>query len=251
MSPSPICVQIFAVASGMTGWASAVTIRKASPMYREPSRAAPGSLRLFSRPGPTVRFRQYICRRRRPVPRRFRARARTGTDRTGRRIPDRLSRSFRNRIVAGSFRRSMRGIRHLSLEVPRNHGQRAAGEIAESVSQIGVVALHQRVERERSILPEHDFAQQEIPQSIGAEHVKNRLGAHDVAARLRHLALFKQQPAVRNDRLGHRQAGGEQKCRPVHAMEAHDFFADHVHIGGPVFLEPLARRRATNRSRSR
>ena len=131
----------------------------------------------------------------------------------------------------------MRGIWHFALEVARDHGQRAAGEIAESIRQIGVIALHQRIEAKRSILPEDDLAQQEVAKGVAAKHIHDGFGAHDISTRLRHFAFFKQQPPVRNDTLGQGQSGGEQKRRPVDAMEAHNFFADHVHVGGPELVE--------------
>ena len=131
----------------------------------------------------------------------------------------------------------LRRIGHLAFEIPPDHGQRAAGQIAQPIGQIGVVALHQRIEGERPILPEHDFAQQKIAQRVRAQHIENRFRAHNVAARLRHLALFKQQPAVRDDGFWQRQSGRHQKRRPVDAMEAHNLLADHLHIGRPELLE--------------
>jgi len=96
----------------------------------------------------------------------------------------------------------MRGIGYLSLEIARNHGQGTAGQVAKSIRQIGVVALHQRVEAKRSILTENDFAQKKIAEGVGAERINDGFGAHDISARLRHLAFFKQQPAVRGDAFG-------------------------------------------------
>ena len=55
--------------------------------------------------------------------------------------------------------------------------QRAAGQIAEAIGQIRVVALDQRVVAEAAILPEGDFAQQEIAQRVGADHVHDRAPA--------------------------------------------------------------------------
>jgi len=45
--------------------------------------------------------------------------------------------------------RSVRGVRRVgdfALEIAVDHGQGAAGEVAESVGEIGVVALNERVE---------------------------------------------------------------------------------------------------------
>ena len=86
-----------------------------------------------------------------------------------------------------------------------DHGQRAAGEVAEAVGEVGVVAADQRVVAEAAVLPEDDFAQQEIAQGVRAHHLADRLGADDVAARLAHLVVLEQQPAVREDALRQRQ----------------------------------------------
>ena len=56
---------------------------------------------------------------------------------------------------------------------------------------------------------------------------------------------------MRHDALWERQSCRHQKRRPIHAMEANDFFSDHLQIGGPVFLEcilrALMRRSVANR----
>ena len=145
----------------------------------------------------------------------------------------------------------MRRIRYLAPEVASNHRQGTARQIAQPVGQVRVIALYQRIERKRSVLAENDFAQQEITQSIRAQHVENRLRAYNVAARLRHLAFFKEQPAVRHDGLRQFQTCGHQESRPVDAVEAHNLFADHVHIRRPILFErplrPGMRRSVANR----
>ena len=77
-----------------------------------------------------------------------------------------------------------------------DHVDDAADEIAVAVGEVAVVALHQCVEGEAAVLAEGNFAQQEVAQGIGAEHLVHGLGAHDVAARLGHLSLIEEQPAV-------------------------------------------------------
>ena len=62
-----------------------------------------------------------------------------------------------------------------------DHRQRAAGEVAQAVGEIGVVAPHQRVVAEAAVLAEDHFAQQEIAQRVGAQHFFDGRGAHDVA----------------------------------------------------------------------
>src|SRR6185437_3393115 len=101
--------------------------------------------------------------------------------------------ALRNLVIRRFARLRGRGIRHLPAKVARNHGQRAAGQVAQVIRQVGVIALHQRVEGKRPVLPEHDFAQQEITQRVPAHRFHNGFGAHHVAARLRHLVVLKKQ----------------------------------------------------------
>src|SRR5215470_17197033 len=42
-----------------------------------------------------------------------------------------------------------------------------------------------------------------------------------------------------DDAFGQWQLRGHQKCRPIDAMEAHYFFADHVYVGWPICCELL------------
>ena len=114
---------------------------------------------------------------------------------------NRVLRGLTNRMVSRSERRATRRIRNFAAKITRDHRQRAAGKIAQSICQIRVIALHESIERERSILSEDDFTQQKISQRVRAQNVENRLGADNVPPRLRHLAFFKQQPAVGHDAL--------------------------------------------------
>ena len=151
---------------------------------------------------------------------------------------------------AGTRKRDATAARqgHQAVEVAADHRQRAAHQIPVAIRQIRVVALHQRVEREAAVLAEDDLAQQEVAQRVRpkevllgfgqvgferAEAFQNGLRAHDVAARLRHLALFEEQPAVRVYGFGQRQTGGHQERGPVDAVEADDLLADEVQVGGP------------------
>ena len=127
---------------------------------------------------------------------------------------------------------------HHPVEILHDHRQRAAHQVAIAIREIRVVALHKRIERERAILPEHDLAQQKVPQRVVAEHFNDGLRAHDISARLRHLRLLEQQPAVRDNLLRQRQARGHQKCGPVHAVEAGNLLADQVQLRRPVLFKP-------------
>src|SRR5438270_7573768 len=48
---------------------------------------------------------------------------------------------------------------------------------------------------------------------------------------------------MRDDGLGQRQSGGQQKRRPVNTMEADNFLADHVHVSRPVTFKVFLLRR--------
>ncbi len=181
--------------------------------------------------------------RRHQCPRRFQRTRKLELVKQHSKLADGLPRRRGDGIIGASPRSCVRWIRHLALEISSNHGQRATSQITEPVCQVRVVALHQRVEGKRSILPKHNLAQQKIAQRIRTQHVEDGLGAHDVAARLRHLVFFKQQPAVSHNRFRHRQPRGHEKSRPIHAVESNDLFSDHLHIGRPVFLERLLRPR--------
>ncbi len=124
-----------------------------------------------------------------------------------------------------------------AAEVFVDHVDDAADEVAVAVGEVAVVALDQCVEGEVAVLAEGNFAQQEIAQGIGAEDFVHGFGADDVAARLGHLSLIEEQPAVGLYGARHRNSRGHEKGGPIDAMEAADFFADEVHVGGPEFGE--------------
>ena len=134
------------------------------------------------------------------------------------------------------------------------------------MARSAVVAGDEGVEAEAAVLAEGDFAEQEVAEDVGgeevlfvlpgfvgeaaagncrlrcrrlqgAEGVEDGFGADYVAAGLRHLRFFEEEPAVGGDGFGQRQAGGEQECGPVDAVEADDLFADEVEVGGPVLFE--------------
>ena len=124
-----------------------------------------------------------------------------------------------------------------------NHVDHAAHQVAVAVGQVAVVALHQCIEAEAAILPEGNLPQQEVPQSIRPQNLLHRLGPHNVAPRLRHLALVEEQPAVGLHRPRHGNPRRHQKRRPIDAVEAADLLADQVQIRGPeLFKARLIRR---------
>ena len=74
-----------------------------------------------------------------------------------RKIRDRFSSGIRDGVILRPVRR-LRRVGHLSLEITGDHRQRAAGEIAETIGEVGVIALYERIKAERTILPKNNFA---------------------------------------------------------------------------------------------
>ena len=77
-----------------------------------------------------------------------------------------------------------------------DHVHDATDEVSIAIGEITVIALDQCIEAEVAILAEWNFAQQKIAQSVCAQHFAHGIGAYDVAARLRHLALIEEQPPL-------------------------------------------------------
>src|SRR6266849_2692057 len=121
----------------------------------------------------------------------------------------------------------------LTAAILLDHCEDAAGEVAEAVGEVAVVALNERVVTEISVLPENGLAQKIVAKRIHAEDVDDGPRANDVAERLAHLGAVHEQPAVGPDLLWQRQAGGHQKGGPVHGVKADDFLANEMEIGGP------------------
>ncbi len=113
-----------------------------------------------------------------------------------------------------------------------DHGRSATGEISETVGEIAVVTLDERVVTEIAVLAENGFAQKIVAKSVHAEDVNDRPRANDVAERLAHFGAVHQQPAVGPDLFRQRKACGHQEGGPVDGMKADDFFSDEVEIGG-------------------
>src|SRR5581483_7206129 len=152
---------------------------------------------------------------------------------------DNFFRHLSNRIIARDARCLRRRIRNLLAKVARDHRECSAREIAEIIRQIGVVPLHQSVKRETAVLAKDYFPKQEITESIVAENINDSFGANDIAARLRHLVLLEQQPAMDDDLLRQWQACSHEKRGPIHSVEANYLLAHHVNVGWPVALELL------------
>src|ERR1700687_6506562 len=115
-----------------------------------------------------------------------------------------------------------------------DHCEDASGEVAETVGEVAVVALDECVVTEIAVLAENGLAQKIVSKSIHAEDVHDGPRANDVSELFAHFGAVHEQPAMRPDLFWQGEAGGHQKCRPVHGVEADDFLADEMDIGRPA-----------------
>ena len=125
--------------------------------------------------------------------------------------------------------------------------ERALRQIADVVGEIGVDPVDDRLVRIIAVLPERDFAQEEVADRIDAVRGDKARRAHDVADRLRHLLAAVEQETVHDDLPRQGQSGRHEERRPVDCVKAGDVLADHMRVGRPESA-PAGRRRG-NRSR--
>ncbi len=128
---------------------------------------------------------------------------------------------------------SFRRVRDFAGEIFLDQRGSAAGEVAEAVSQVAVIAGDQRVVAEVSVLAKDNFAQNKIAQRVHAEHVGNGTWQDDVAFGLAHFGGIHQKPAVHPHLFGHGEHRGHQEGGPVHGVKANDVFAHEMQVCGP------------------
>src|SRR5882762_3688755 len=115
-----------------------------------------------------------------------------------------------------------------------NHRQNSAGEIAEAVGEVAVVAGDEGVVAEIAVLAEDDVAKKEIAERVHAEHIDDGAREDDVAFGLAHFGGVHEEPAVGPDLFRDREHGGHQEGGPIDGVKTDDVFADEVKVGGPV-----------------
>ena len=81
---------------------------------------------------------------------------------------DRFLRLLRERLILWL---QIADPRNFSTAVFRDHRGGAAGKIAETVGEVGVVALDEGIEGEGAVLAEGDFAEEEVAEDVGGEEV--------------------------------------------------------------------------------
>src|SRR5216683_1562802 len=148
-------------------------------------------------------------------------------------LQDFADRGLRLRRQRGVLRLKCARLGDLAAAVLLNHRRGAAGEVAEAVGEIAVVALDDRVVTEIAVLAEDGLAQKIVAKSIHAQDVYDGPWTHDVAQRLAHLGAVHEQPAMCPDLFWQGEPGGHQKGGPVNGVEANDFLADEMDISRP------------------
>ena len=122
---------------------------------------------------------------------------------------------------------------HDAVAVALDHRQRAAGEVAVVVGELGLVALAERGRRDAAVLAERDLAEAVEAQRVRAELVHHLERVEHVAQRLGHLRLLAarvahQQVAVDELALRDGEVGGHQHRRPEDGVELEDVLAEDV-----------------------
>ena len=125
------------------------------------------------------------------------------------------------------------GLGHHAVAVAVDHRQRAAGEVAVLVGELGGVARLEALGRDLAVLSEADLAQRVVAQGVGAVELDHPERLDDVPERLGHLVLAEQQEAVDPHLARHLELGGHQERRPDDRVELEDVLADQVERGGP------------------
>ena len=137
---------------------------------------------------------------------------------------------------------------HDAVAVALDHRERAAGEVAVLVGELGVVPRLEPLGRDLAVGPEAHLTQHVEAERVGAVDVGHVEGLDHVAERLRHLVLAEQQVAVDGHLLRHLDVGRHQQRRPDDRVELEDVLADQVDRRRPELVgEVLAlrgRRRA-------
>ena len=131
-----------------------------------------------------------------------------------------------------------------ALEILVQHGERAAGEIAEFVREADVDQLDELLERELAVAPGRDRRGQVEAQRVRAVLPGERHRIHHVAERFRQPLAARVDEAVHVHLARQRHAGREQQRRPQHAVEAADVLADQVQRVGVLRLRGAGPRRA-------
>ncbi len=136
----------------------------------------------------------------------------------GRRIVQQLRRRGRDAAAAGTV----------------GDFQHAAGEVAQVVGQVAVVALHEHFLGKRSVLTQTHFGHEEIAQGVDAEAVGVVEGIHHVAGGFAHFVAAAEPPSVGEDAAGHFHAHGLQHGGPVDRVGGENVLADEVDGAGPA-----------------
>src|SRR6202166_2120239 len=87
-------------------------------------------------------------------------------------------------------------LRNFSAKTAINHRGGAARKITQAVGKIAVVASDQSLATEAAVSTKNNFAQQEVAQSVYTQDADDGLRGLNVAARLGHFLVLKQEMAV-------------------------------------------------------
>src|SRR6476469_4224154 len=102
-------------------------------------------------------------------------------------------------------------LRYIAID----HGQGSLRKVAEAVGQLRIGAIDDRLGTVAAVLPERDFAQQEVAQRVDPEMLGKHHGINDIADALRHLLTPAEEEAVAVNLPRQLEASAHQEGRPI------------------------------------
>ena len=111
------------------------------------------------------------------------------------------------------------------------------GQVAQVVCKIRVEALRNSFKREVAVVAVCGVGKHVVTKPVNAKDINEVEWVDNVSSRLAHFFAIGKQPATNGPALRRLDAGRHQHCRPIHAMETNDVFADEVVVNRPTLRE--------------
>ena len=122
-------------------------------------------------------------------------------------------------------------------EIPGDQRQCPGNQVAPIVGEVAVGPLNHGLVGKVSIGAKGDLPQQKISDRIRTEVIEQQMRIDHVAARFGHLGFVLEPPAVGMDPFRKREAGCQQKGRPIDGVKANDVLSHQLNLGRPVLAE--------------
>ena len=120
-----------------------------------------------------------------------------------------------------------------------DHRRDASRQVTEVVREVRVVARHETLVREVTVVAVDGVGQHVVAKAVDTELVDQVERAHHVAGRLRHLFAANEQEAADRPALRRFDTRRHEHRRPINTVESDDVFADEVPVDRPLRGELL------------